>query len=136
MSEPRPHLGNVQALHRLRVLVVARDRRFQRMAGFMLARVGLHVSALRTEADVLPTIDRLRPDIVVLDGSESLSDAARTAASIEAMEPRTTVVLVADDDAIPDVMTLEVFPKWRSFANLAANLERMRLGIVEIEAEG
>ena len=56
MSEASSDLGNVQALHRLHVLVAAQDRRFQRMAGFLLARAGLKVSMLRKVSDVLSTV--------------------------------------------------------------------------------
>ncbi|HXL44639.1 MAG TPA: hypothetical protein VN960_11360 [Gaiellaceae bacterium] len=135
MSEAPPDLGNVQALHRLHVLVAAQDRRFQRMAGFLLARAGLKVSVLRKVSDVLPTVERNRPDVLILDATGSLSEAARTAAVVEALHAGTTVVLVAEDDHIPEVTNLHVHPKWESFDELAANLERMHVGLNEVRAE-
>jgi DNA-binding NtrC family response regulator len=134
MSEAPPDLGNVQAIHRLHVLVAAQDRRFQRMAGFLLARAGLKVSMLRKVSDVLSTVERSRPDVVILDATGSLSEAARTAAVVEALHAGTTVVLVAEDH-IPEVTNLHVHPKWESFDELAANLERMHVGLTEVRAE-
>jgi DNA-binding NtrC family response regulator len=135
MSEAPPDLGNVQAIHRLHVLVAAQDRRFQRMAGFLLARAGLKVSVLRKVSDVLPTVERNRPDVVILDATGSLSEAARTVAVVEALHAGTTVVLVAEDDHIPEVTNLHVHPKWDSFDELAANLERMHVGLNEVRVE-
>jgi DNA-binding NtrC family response regulator len=131
MSEPRPNMAKVQALHRLHVLVVAQDRRFQRMAGFLLERAGLQVSVLHKVADALRAVERRRPDVVILDGTASLSEAARTAAVIEALHPGTTVVLVAEDDQIPHVSKLQVYPKWESFDELAAGVERMHIGLAD-----
>lgn len=135
MSEPPSDLGNVQALHRLHVLVAAQDRRFQRMAGFLLARAGLKVSMLRKVSDVLSTVERNRPDVVILDATGSLSEVARTAAVVEALHAGTTVVLVAEDGHIPEVTNLQVHPKWEAFDELAANLERMHVGLTEVRAE-
>ena len=138
MSRPQSQLGNVQALRRLHVLVVAGDRRFQRVAGFMLERCGYRVSILTRLRDVIVTVERKRPDVVVLDATSSLSDSARIAAALEAIAPRTTVVLVSEDDRVCDVSALtnlEVHPKWDAFAELSANLERIHLGIAPA-AEG
>lgn len=128
-------MGKVQALHRLHVLVVAQDRRFQRMAGFLLERAGLEVSVLRKLADAVRTVERRRPDVVIIDGTASLSEAARTAAVIEALHPGTTVVLVAEDDQVPHVSKLQVYPKWESFDELAAGVERMHIGLTEARPE-
>jgi DNA-binding NtrC family response regulator len=135
MSDAPSDLGNVQALHRLHVLVAAQDRRFQRMAGFLLARAGLKVSMLRKGSDVLSAVERNRPDVVILDATGSLSEVARTAAVVEALHAGTTVVLVAEDDHIPEVTNLQVHPKWEAFDELAANLERMHVGLTEVRAE-
>jgi DNA-binding NtrC family response regulator len=135
MSQPHADTGKVQALHRLHVLVAARDRRFQRMAGFLLLRAGFELSVLRKAGDVLATIERERPDVVILDGTRSLSEAARTAAVIEALHPHTTVVLVAEDDHFSEVTNLRVHPKWDSFHMLVQGLERAHLGLPEVQAE-
>ena len=71
----------------------------------------------------------------ILFGHGSLSEAARTAAVVEALHAGTTVVLVAEDDHIPEVTNLHVHPKWESFDELAANLERMHVGLNEVRAE-
>ena len=72
---------------------------------------------------------------MILDATGSLSEAARTAAVVEALHAGTTVVLVAEDDHIPEVTNLHVHPKWGSFDELAANLERMHVGLTEVRAE-
>jgi DNA-binding NtrC family response regulator len=135
MSDPQPEMGKVRALHRLHVLVVAHDRRFQRMAGFLLERAGLDVSTHRKLGDALSVVERRKPDVVIIDGTASLSDAARAAAVIEAVHPGTTVVLVAEDDRIPAVSNLEVHPKWEGFDELAASVEGMHLGLSEAKAQ-
>jgi DNA-binding NtrC family response regulator len=129
MSDPEADMGKVRALHRLHVLVVAHDRRFQRMAGFLLERAGLDVSSHRRVGDALSAVERRKPDVVIIDGTASLSEAARVAAVIEAVHPGTTVVLVAEDDRIPGVSNLEVHPKWEAFDELAASVEGMHLGV-------
>jgi DNA-binding NtrC family response regulator len=135
VSEAPSDMGNVQALHRLHVLVAAQDRRFQRMAGFLLTRAGLKVSMLRKVGDVLSIVERNRPDVVILDATGSLSEAGRTAAVVEALHAGTTVVLVAEDDHIPEVTNLHVHPKRESYDELAANLERMHVGQTDVRAE-
>jgi DNA-binding NtrC family response regulator len=135
MSDPQREKGKVQALHRLHVLVVAHDRRFQRMAGFFLERAGLDVSAHRKVSDALAAIERSRPDVVIIDGTASLSEAARTAAVIEAVHPTTTVLIVAEDAHTPAVANLRVHPKWEAFDELAARVERMHLGLADASAE-
>jgi DNA-binding NtrC family response regulator len=105
------------------------------MAGFLLARAGLKVSMLRKVSDVLSAVERNRPDVVILDATGSLSEVARTAAVVEALHAGTTVVLVAEDDHIPEVTNLQVHPKWEAFDELAANLERMHVGLTEVRAE-
>jgi PleD family two-component response regulator len=120
-------ISNVRALRPLRVLVAARDRRFTRMARFLLARNGFEVESTLRPRDVLAAVDERRADIVILDGSESLADAARTVAVFEARHPHVTVVLVVDDEAPPAPINLPTFPKWKSFEQLVLRLESMHL---------
>ena len=47
MEQPRIDIRNVRPLRPLRVLVAARDARFNRVAGFLLARRGFDVETLR-----------------------------------------------------------------------------------------
>jgi DNA-binding NtrC family response regulator len=136
MSDFGPDTGKVRAIHRLHVLVAAHDRRFLRMAGFLLSRSGFTVSTSRRRGDLLPAVDINRPDVVIIDGTASLSEAAANAAVIEALHPGTTVVIVAEDDRIPAVTNLRVRPKWKAFDELVSRIERIHLGLPEAKAEG
>ena len=135
MSEPRPDMGKVRAIHRLRVVVAAPDRRFLRMAEFLLARQGFEVFTTSRPGTLLATLENRRPDVLILDGTSSLSEAARTAAVVEAVYRATTVVIVSEEDHIPAVTTLQVHAKWRSFDDLVASLESMHFGLPAAQAE-
>ena len=120
--------GNVRPLRPLRVLVAARDARFERVAGFLLARRGFEVERLRPPWNVVEAVSRHAVDVVILDASGSVSEAGRVVAALEALHPHLTVVLVADD---PDSVhgNLQILPKWTSLETLALNLEAMHLGL-------
>jgi hypothetical protein len=128
MGKADVNIGNVRALRRLRVLVAARDRRFLRIAGFLLLRSGFEVASTPRPNDLLPIVDRQTPDIVIIDGSESLAEAARSVAVLEALYPHVTVIVVSDDGVSPATDNLQVFPKWKSFEHLVPDLEAMHLG--------
>lgn len=129
MQQPRVDTRNVRSLRPLRVLVAARDGRFNRVAGFLLARRGFEVEILRRPSAVLDAVSRTGIDVVIVDASDSVSDTARTAAALEALHPHITVVVVAEDPADADGGALRVLPKWTSLESLVANLEAMHLGL-------
>ena len=129
MEKPRVDTRNVRSLRPLRVLVAARDGRFNRVAGLLLARRGFEVEILRRPSAVLDAVSRTGIDVVIVDASDSVSDTARTAAALEALHPHITVVVVADDPADADGGALGVLPKWTSLESLVANLEAMHLGL-------
>jgi CheY-like chemotaxis protein len=129
MEQPRVDTQNVFPLRPLRVLVAARDARFNRVAGFLLARRGFDVEILHRPSAVLDTVSRTGIDVVIVDASDSVSDAARAVAALEALHPHITVVVVADDPADADGGALRLFPKWTSLEPLVANLEAMHLGL-------
>lgn len=120
---------NVRALHPLRVLLAARDRRFVNVAGFLLERGGYSVLSTRRPRDVVGLVERHRPDVVILDGSTSLTDAARLAGVIGALHPHVTVVIAAEDGFVPSVEGIHVFSKWDSLGELVANIERLHLRV-------
>ena len=122
------NVDNVRALRRLRVLVAARDRRFLRVAGFLLARGGFEVESSARPRDLLRVVDRQPPDIVILDGSESLAEAARCVAAVEALHPHVTVIVVSDDGAAESTVNLRVFDKWKSFEQLVQSLRALHFG--------
>ena len=111
--------GNVRPLRRVRVLVAARDRRFVAAAMFVLTRRGFLVESARP-ADVLATVERTAPDVVVLDGSEALASAGRIAAAVEGDYPGTSVVLVSENRH----HATSTLPKWKAFARLIEEIER------------
>jgi len=129
MEQPRVDTRNVRSLRPLRVLVAARDARFNRVAGFLLARRGFDVEALLRPSALLDTVARMGADVVIVDASDSASDAARAVAALEALHPHITVVVVADDPAEADGGALRILPKWTSLETLVANLEAMHLGL-------
>jgi len=128
VMEERADIRNVRSLRPLRVLVAARDARFGRVAGFLLARRGFDVEILHRPSTVLDAVSRTGVDVVIVDASDSVSEAARTVAALEALHPHLTVVVVADDPADADGATLRILPKWTSLETLVLNLEATHLG--------
>ena len=128
MEQPQVDIGNVRPLRPLRVLVAARDARFGRVAGFLLARRGFDVEILHRPSTVLDAVSRTGVDVVIVDASDSVSEAARTVAALEALHPHLTVVVVADDPADAGGATLRILPKWTSLETLVLNLEATHLG--------
>ena len=132
MENAGVNLDNVRALRRLRVLVATRDRRFLRVAGFLLARGEFEVESTARPRDLLRVIERQPPDIVILDASESLAEAARCVAAAEALYPHVTV-LVVSDDAAASTVNLRVFDKWKSFEQLVVGLRELHFGRTMVE---
>jgi len=128
VMEERADIRNVRSLRPLRVLVAARDARFGRVAGFLLARRGFDVEILHRPSKVLDAVSRTGVDVVIVDASDSVSEAARTVAALEALHPHLTVVVVADDPADAGGATLRILPKWTSLETLVLNLEATHLG--------
>lgn len=129
MEQPRVDIRNVRPLRPLRVLVAVRDARFNRAAGFLLARRGFEVETLRRPSAILEAVSRASVDIVIVDASDSVSETARAVAVLDALHPHVTVVVVGDEPAEADGGTLKILPKWTSLENLVANLEAMHLGL-------
>ena len=129
MEQPQVHLGNVRPLRPLRVVVAGADARFARVAGFLLARRGFEVELSGRPSNVLDFLSEKGADIVILDATDSLSEAERSLAAIEASHPHVTVVLVADEVAETRFGTHQIFPKWTSLETLILNLEAMHLGL-------
>jgi hypothetical protein len=129
-AEPAIHL-RVRALRRVRVLVGARDRRFIAAATFVLTRRGFAVESAEP-GDVLAHVERTAPNVVVLDGTEALARAGRTAAAIEGDYPGTCVLLVSENDH--DVKS--ALPKWDAFAHLIGEIERVYGAMPRAAANG
>ena len=79
--------NNVRAIHPPRVALSGHDKRFIKVASFLLARRGFEVSQAATPASLMKLVENARFDVVVIDGSQSLSAAATTAAALSALYP-------------------------------------------------
>jgi CheY-like chemotaxis protein len=103
----------------MRVLVVARDRRFRAAASTLLAGRGCAVSLHDEVEEVADRATRERPQVVVIDATTSPTAAARIAARLEAMRPPVGVVTVSDEPHDPRGQSAALpLPKWGSFEAL------------------
>ncbi len=130
MEQPQLGFSKVRSLRPLRVLVAARDARFARVAGFLLTRGGFDVETVRLTSRVLETLARTDFEVIIVDASESFSDAARLVGTLEALFPHLTVVVVADPAPDYDDTAFRILPKWTSLENLVLNLESLHLGLL------
>jgi DNA-binding NtrC family response regulator len=124
MREARLHLERVVPF-RCRVVLAARDRRFLRVTSFLLAREGFLVDSTRRLEDLLGMVERHRPDVVILDGMDSLTMTARALAEIEALPYSVAVLVVAEVPEASSPTSLRLLHKWTSFDRLLNEVERL-----------
>ena len=105
-------------LGRVRVLLVGTDARFLRVAGALLAGEGHAVQTSERPSELLELVHALQTDVVVIDASSSVGQAARAAASLEALPKPVATVLVADEERIPSAGPA-LLAKWGSFDELS-----------------
>ncbi|MDX6642097.1 MAG: uncharacterized protein QOD76_59 [Solirubrobacteraceae bacterium] len=110
-------------LHPMRVVLIGRDPHFRAAASALLVRRGCAVVASERPSRVVDLVVEKRADVVVIDAGASLTAAARTVATVEALVPRVGVVVVADD-AERSLKNLPVLDKWGPFEILVAAIER------------
>jgi uncharacterized protein len=108
----------------IRVLLGTRDEQFLRLADFLLTRNGFAVAATKRLADVVDLVWQQHLDVVVLDASDSLSEAARTAAAIEALHPQVGVLIVCDDERPKPATGLPIMDKWEALETLSDDIRR------------
>jgi uncharacterized membrane protein (UPF0127 family)/CheY-like chemotaxis protein len=108
---------------RLRVLLIAQDRRFRTVASALLARRGCSVATSPNAQHVADLVARERTDVVVLDAGALLTAAARTVATVGAIEPPIGVVLVGDE-AETGLQHMPVLAKWGPFEEFFAAIEQ------------
>jgi uncharacterized membrane protein (UPF0127 family)/CheY-like chemotaxis protein len=101
----------------LRIVVSTRDRRFRRVAEFLLTRQGMRAEFERDTDAAVELAERTRPDVVLLDGSRSLASVARGLNRLSVLEPSIRVVVVGDE-VVETPKTLSVLPKWGPFAEI------------------
>jgi len=110
---------------RSRVVLAARDRRFLRVTSFLLARQGFLVDSTRRLEDLLDVVERHRPDVVILDGMDSLTMTARALAEIEALPYSVAVLVVAEVPEASSPTSVRLLHKWTSFDQLLDEVERL-----------
>ena len=104
----------------IRVLLGASDRRFLRVASFLLGRSGFSVSRATRFADLMNAVEDGHADVVVLDASGPERWTARAAAALDRAPERVAVLMVADDiDGAPGALA-----KWGSFDRLVEAIRR------------
>jgi len=108
----------------IRVLLGTRDEQFLRLAEFLLTRNGFAVETTKKIASAVDLVWRQRLDVVVLDASDSLSEAARTAAAIEALHPQVGVLIVCDDERPKPATGLPIMEKWEALETLSDDIRR------------
>jgi uncharacterized protein len=118
--------GATQNTGTIRVAIGTRDRRFGRVAGFLLSRNGFVVDDNNDPAALAELLGRGGVDVVLLDAGDSLAGAARTARAFEALAPDVGVVLAVNDDHAggPSAGDLVTVPKWGSFDSVIDALEQ------------
>lgn len=111
---------------RIRVVLASRDRRFVRVASFLLARRGCVVDSAADDRELLELAERGRADVVLIDAARSLTTAARRVAAVQSFLPEAAIV-VATDGAEPNASgQLDALPKWRSLDRVLEEVERLR----------
>ena len=119
--EEHADIRNVRSLRPLRVLVAARDARFGRVSGFLLARRGFDVELLHRPSQILEAVSRTGIDVVIVDASDSFSETARSVGALEALHPHLTVVVVAVLAAAVSALLQRVVPQaWSRWVVAAA----------------
>jgi two-component SAPR family response regulator len=122
-SRPESH-SNVRRLHPVRVLVAADDPRFLAVATILLSRAEFIVESTARLGDVVALVERGSPHAVILDATDSLAATARCAAAIGRLRPAVKVVVVSDHPAASRT-SFATFPKWDSFPDIVAEIERV-----------
>ncbi len=105
-----------------RVLLGTRDDRFLRLARFLLTRNHFEVQSTKRVVRAVDLVERHRVDIVVIDASDSLGEAARTVAAIEALHPHVGVMVVCDGEPPRWTTGLKVTEKWKALETLPDDL--------------
>ncbi len=122
--------GNGSEAEALRIVVSTRDRRFRRVAEFLLTRQGMRAEFERDTDAAVELAERTRPDVVLLDGSRSLASVARGLNRLSVLDPSIRVVIVGDE-VVETPKTLSVLPKWGPFAEILAAIQVDRRGADE-----
>ena len=132
LLSPEAADGAAAGARNIRVAVSTPDRRFSRVASFLLSRDGFSVEAQRDSERPTELAKAGDVDVVLLDASDSLVSAARTARTIKALAPGVGLVLVVAGETngngngatASHAGQLDTVPKWGSFDAVVAAIER------------
>jgi uncharacterized protein len=113
-------LRELDEVESIRVLLGASDRRFLRVASFLLGRNGFSVTRANRFPEVMDAVEQRLADVIVLDASGPERWPVKAAAALEAGSARVAVLLVGDT-AEGAASTL---PKWGSFDLLVEEIRR------------
>jgi uncharacterized membrane protein (UPF0127 family) len=102
----------------VRVLLSTTDDRFLRLTRFLLTRDQFQVEWTKRLSKTVDLVTRHHSDVVVVDATESLTDAARAVAALEALHPDVRVVVVYDGDPPRWTSGLKVAEKWQALETL------------------
>jgi len=123
--------GEVGVSGEIRVVLSTNDSRFYRVSSFLLSRGGFVVTRGRDQDAIKDLVQKGAVDVVILDASDSLTTAARTARSLEAIAPDVGVVLAVENDGTNGKSShangsvrVERVAKWGSFDSVIAAVER------------
>jgi uncharacterized membrane protein (UPF0127 family) len=108
-----------------RVLLGTADDRFLRLARFLLTRNNFDVESTRRIVSTINLVERHQADVVVIDASDSLGDAARAVAAIEALHPHIGVVVVCDGEPPRWTTGLKVTEKWQALETLPDDIRHL-----------
>jgi DNA-binding NtrC family response regulator len=124
--EPGDHAqvaGAADAVPARRLLLVASDRRFRAVASALLSQRGYAVTIGDCHADITELAVRDGSDVVVIDASASLTEAAQDAARLGALQPPVALVAVSSEPH-NELAAMPVIAKWNSFDDLLDAIER------------
>jgi uncharacterized protein len=124
-SAPLSAPARDEAEQSIRVLLGASDRRFLRVASFLLGRSGFAVSRAHRLPDLMDAVEHGRADVVVLDASGPERWPVRAAAALGGGSSAVAVLVVADDVE----GGLGSLPKWGSFDRLVEEIRRAHAGL-------
>jgi DNA-binding NtrC family response regulator len=105
-----------------RLLLVASDRRFRAVASALLTQRGYVVIIGDARANVTELAAREGAELVLLDASGSLTQAAADAARLATLRPAVPMVAVSAEPQ-RELAALPVISKWSSFDRLLAAIE-------------
>jgi uncharacterized protein len=105
----------------IRVVLGASDRRFLRVASFLLGRNGFSVSSATGFAALMGAVEHGNADVVVLDASGPRRWTLQAAAALEAQSIGVPLLVVADE---PGSIAADTLPKWGSFDRLVDEIRR------------